>query len=549
MLNSLVVKNFAIIDDLTINFYNGMTVITGDSGAGKSIIIQALTLALGTRSDKSSVKKGVNKAQIVADFDINNPKITNFLEKNQLDNDCSCILRRIISIDGRSKAFINDFPVSLNLLQQLSNLLINIFSQNQHQLLLKTNHQMQILDDYSNTVNLRKKVLQICTDINKLAAQIKDINSNNANNISNLEFLNFQLKELNDADFELTELQNIENDYKISNNSQELINNINSAINIIDDDNFLSYLDKINSLLESSSIIDPKLKNAKQILASANINISECSYELNNYINSYELDTQDIKYIETRISLLHNLSRKHNCQILNLIDIQNNLKNKVLSIDNSDNSALKLQEKINQLELEYQQITTKLTQKRALNAKILSSSITKLMQELGMPGSEFMVSFIRNEIISTNGAESIEFLIKTNIDGDFSPLKKTASGGELSRISLAMAVTTTSNTYAPSLIFDEVDVGISGRAASVVGDKLKNLSKKYQVICITHLPQVATKGERHLLISKTKNATTTNTCVNYLTGATREEEIARILGGDNISKKTLALAKEMIDGS
>jgi DNA repair protein RecN (Recombination protein N) len=541
MLQNLVISNFAIIDNLNINFNEKMTVITGDSGAGKSIILSALSLVLGGRADKSLIKSGQTKSSITASFEDLNNDIKGFLSANDL-NENECILRRVIT-ENSSKAFINDTPVSLNLVEKLAIMLVDISSQNSHQLLLKPEHQLKIIDNFSGNNDILQQVKNFASEYIDTTNQILEISNNNNDNTSQLEFLNFQLDELENANLDKEELTTIEERHKLLNNSQNLLENLGQITEILNN----SQIDTANSLLNSIVNFDEKLQDANQILESAKINLDEASFEISNYLSSAQISEEEIFNTNQRMVILNDLSRKHNCQIIDLFDKKLEIEEKISAIDNKGQSLENLQNKQKQDLEKYQELSAKLTQSRQSSAEKIAKIVGEITSELGMSGAEIKLDLVKNESVSTNGSESVDFLIKTNSGSDFKSLKKTASGGELSRISLAIAVATSGVNNAPTLVFDEVDVGISGNAATVVGEKIKQLSKKSQVLCITHLPQVASFASNHLLINKIQNENNTSTGAAYLDKNQRIVEIARILSGENVSDKTTALAKEMIE--
>ncbi len=530
MLQSIVIKNFAIIDNININFSHGINIITGESGAGKSIIIKALNFISGARADKAIIKVGNNKAYISAKFNLTS-KLRDFLQQLQLDDEDNCIIRRVINANGSSQIFINDNLVSLNTLSKLSIIIIDIIGQNNHQLLLQKNEHLKLLDNYANTAVLCKKVKSI-------VKEIKNIEENFDDNIAALDLLNFQLNELIEVNLDEDEILNIEKNYKVSTNLEQLlatISKVKEDIGLSNINNIL--IDNINILTEKVRI-DDKLKIILEILSSAQINIKESLYEIENYLAinmEYEINNQ----LENRFNELAKIAFKHNVKISELLLVKEQIIAKIYKLNNS-------QQLINELKQQYYQLTTKLTKNRELCATKLTKKISLIMQELGMAGSQIQILFTKNNNINVYGAENIEFLVATNKGQEAKSLSKIASGGELSRIALAIAVVIVNHSAALTLVFDEVDVGISGEVATIVAKKLSSLAQKYQIICITHLAQVASIGTKHLLISKIQQKQNINVVIKDLSLTEKENEIARILAGDNFSVKSLAVAKEMV---
>jgi DNA repair protein RecN (Recombination protein N) len=537
MLAHLFVKNFAIIDDLTIDFTQGFTIITGESGAGKSVIIKTLSLLTGDRADTSFVKSGKDNATISAEFTHLHSNVLQFLTENALDAQESCLIRRVIDTAGKSKVFINDTPTSLALLKKLAVLLIDISSQNSHQLLLSNTHQMQILDEYAGNTNTLDNITNISAQLHSVEREINAIKNQTTNTQNQLDFLQFQLQELLDLQLNKEELESIEDAYKIATKSQQLLENISQVamhINSIEKE-----LNTTSTLLESSQTIDSKLENAFNLLSSAQIHLTECNYEVSNYLANFSLEnTQEL---EERISHLYDSARKHQCEIKDLLSVQTELQSQIDGLQDNDTHLLELEEKYQHLFTEYQALSTLLTQNRTKFAQTLSQKVSDTLQEFAMSNAQFNIEITTDtDKITSSGCDEVDFVINTK--GEFKSLKKIASGGELSRINLAIAVITSSQAYTPTLVFDEVDTGISGETAKVVATKLQELSQQYQVICITHLPQVASKSNTHILIDNTNNTST----IRYLTADEKLYAIAKMISGNDVTGSTLALAREMV---
>ena len=552
MLSQLSVKNLAVVEALDLSFSLGMSTVTGETGAGKSILLQALNLALGGRGDSSLVRHGKDKAEVSAVFDVfNQQKIQTYLQEQSLDDEGECILRRIISSDGRSKAFVNGVNVPLSVLKGVGELLVDMHGQNEHQLLLRPDQQRSLLDAYAKSTEACAKLNAIVAEYKAISNQIDELSTNQDLKQQQQDLLQHQLQELESAELVQDELNHIEGDFKISANAASLIEKISTILNQLEQEmgantQLLSLSYELSQVAET----DEKLLPVSALLSSAQVQTQESIYELTNYLSSLSVDEQITAELEDRLSELHDLARKHNCQIAELKVARDKVAAEVESIGSSGASIDVLQQQQSQLSQQYQKQVKRLSKIRVEKAKHLSNAVTEAMQALGMPGSEVKVELAKKaEGVHYNGDESVDFLVKTNMGSDFKALKKVASGGELSRISLAISVVSSDSEYTPTLIFDEVDVGISGAVAEVVGQKLKQLSEHYQIICITHLAQVASFGHQHLRVSKVQQDAGAQTTVEQLSNHERVDEVARILGGANITYKTRKAAEEMIKQS
>ncbi|SMN12260.1 DNA repair protein RecN [uncultured Candidatus Thioglobus sp.] len=552
MLSQLSVKNLAVVEKLDLSFESGMSTVTGETGAGKSILLQALNLALGHRGDSTLVRHGKDKTEVSAVFDIvNQTKIQNYLKEQSLDDEGECVLRRIISKDGRSKAFINGSSVSLSVMKGVGELLIDMHGQNEHQLLLRPDQQRALLDAYAQNTDACVRLNAIVSDYTIISKQIDELNNNQDLKQQQQALLQHQLQELEAAALEQDELNSVEADFKTSANAAVLIEKSSQILNQLEQESGVNaQLLDLSYTLSQIAQTDKKLAPISQLLSSAQVQTQESIYELNNYLNSLSIDEQATSELEARLSELHDLSRKHLCQITELIGIKDKITTELASISGAGVSLDNLQQQKLQLAKQYQTAANSLSKIRVEKSELLSRLVTESMQVLGMPGSALKVDLLKKaEGVHYNGNETVDFLVKTNMGSDFKALKKVASGGELSRISLAISVVSSDSEYTPTLIFDEVDVGISGAVAEVVGQKLKQLSQSYQVICITHLAQVAAFGHQHLRVQKFQEGGGAQTSVVQLSNHQRTDEIARILGGATITEKTRIAAKEMVEMS
>lgn len=549
MLSQLSVKNLAVVEQLDLSFVAGMSAVTGETGAGKSILLQALNLTLGGRADSDLVRHTKSRAEISAVFEVaRHQKVQNYLKTQSLEDGGECILRRIISSDGRSKAFVNGVNVPLSVLKGVGELLIDMHGQNEHQLLLRTEQQRELLDMYAGVHPQCIELNQTVSAYTDISRQIDEITAQQDLQRQQQDLLQHQLDELTATVLVQDELDNIESDFKTSANAASLIEKAANILNQFESDAGVNtQLLRLSHELSQTAEIDKKLSPIAQMFVSAQVQTQEGIYELTHYLSNLSNFENNTDELEARLSELHNLARKHNCQITDLLNTHAKLEQALNVISRSANTRSELVTQQSELAERYHRQATALSSARAKSGRILSDSVTEVMQVLGMPGSAFKIDLpVKAHGVHYNGAETVDFLVAINIGQDFKPLKKVASGGELSRISLAISVISTGNEYTPTLIFDEVDVGISGAVAQIVGRKLKQLSANYQVICITHLAQVAAFGHQHLRVRKTQNNEGAQTTVVALFTEDRIDEIARILGGEVVTDKTRKAAEEMI---
>ncbi len=552
MLLALSIQNLAVVEDLEVTFDSGMSVITGETGAGKSVLLNSLNLALGARADKSMVRSGCTRADISATFAVEgNKRLQALLEQQALETDDECILRRVIGADGRSKAFINGSSMPLAVLRSVGEHLVDMHGQNEHQLLLKPVEQLNLLDGYANNQALLTQLNELARTHRTLALEIETVQTNQSALLQQQELYQHQLGELEAAALNADELNSIEAEYKTSSNAKSLVLEVSNTLNQLEAETGANaQLSHLSYALSKTQELDPKLSEASELLTSAQVQTQEAVYELNNYLNHLNVDEEHMQNLEARISELHELSRKHNCQLEGLLEVQADIAQKLADTAGASSSIVEMRQRLDEMAQQYQTLALRLTQTRREQAQQLSKQVSEVMQVLGMPGSEFSVALVdKAPGVHLGGAEQAEFLVRTNMGQTPKALKKIASGGELSRISLAISVVGSDSEYTPTIVFDEVDVGISGAVAEVVGQKLKSLSKHYQVLCITHLAQVASFGDQHLKVHKTQSAEGASTTLDKLSAEQRVQEVARILSGASISDKALHAAQEMISAS
>lgn len=551
MLAQLTISNFAIVRELEIDFHAGMTAITGETGAGKSIAIDALGLCLGNRADGSMVRLGASRADICARFTLaDTPSAKHWLADNQLDEGHDCLLRRTISSDGRSRGFINGTPVPLSQLRELGQHLIQIHGQHAHQLLLKPEHQKDLLDAYSDQPLLLAGMRAAYQSWHQSCRQLAQYQQQMNERESRRQLLQYQLKELNEFSPQPGEYEQIDEEYKRLANSGQLLSLSQSALYLLADgeeQNIVSMLYTARNQLTELAELDSKMNELIIMLDEASIQVSEASDELRHYSERLDMDPNRLYELEQRLSRQMNLARKHHVSAEELPELHRQLLEEQKALDEQETNQAGLSEAV---QVHYQEAVTiakQLHDKRLYFADELTHLITQSMQALSMPHGKFKIQVqFEPEHLSIEGADRLEFQVTTNPGQPLQALAKVASGGELSRIALAIQVITAQKMETPALIFDEVDVGISGPTAAIVGRLLRQLGESTQVMCVTHLPQVAGCGHQHYFVSKETDGEVTETQMNRLDKKARLQELARLLGGSEVTRNTLANAKELL---
>ncbi len=550
MLSHIHLKNFAIIENLDLELKPGMTALTGETGAGKSILVDAIGLVLGDRADSGVVRHGADRAEITLTIDIEqSPAAQTWLQEQALDEDNQCILRRIILASGKSRAWINGSPCNLTMLRQLGEQLVDIHGQHEHQSLMKKDMQRQMLDDYANHQPLLNKMAKAYSDWKALSDKLEMLSSQNSDHQAKLDLLRFQTQELDELQLGKNEAQELDEENNRLSNAGQLIDlTASSLVQLYDADeqSIYSNISEVLLRLEDASQLDSALKEPLEMLQNAQIQVQEASEALRHYQESVELDPERLDWVNNRLSRLHDLSRKHQTTPELLFEKWQSLHQDLEELDSDEYDLEALQEKLNTSKSNYQKIAVQLTKSRQKAALKLSKGVSSAMNELGMEGGIFKIDIAENEHFSVHGLDNIEFQVSANPGQPPKALVKVASGGELSRISLAIQMIAAQRLTLPALIFDEVDSGIGGGIAEVVGKQLRTLGEARQVLCVTHLPQVASQAHNHYKVTKIKGKKTTSTGMQVLNKNQRIEEIARMMGGIEITDSTLNLAKEML---
>ena len=556
MLTQLTINNFAIVRQLNIELLQGMSVITGETGAGKSIAIDALSLCLGQRTEASMLREGQERADICATFHLNqNNPAFQFLQENELqdpDNPEDCILRRIINHDGRSKAFINGIPVSAAQLKEIGQHLIQINGQHASQRLLKNDYQLQLVDNFCQHTELLQQMSLDYHTWRNLQHQVKTFQQKCAENEARKQLLQYQVSELDEFNLKENEYEELEADHLRLSNSEELTQLSQSVLQLLSENETVSadsLLYRAVQHLSELCELDNRYTDVQNLLNEALIQVQEATNEIQSLSSNIEQDPTLLADIEQRLGQTVQLARKHNVKPQDLVALHRRLKAELNELEDFSGSEEMLIQQEQAAHEKMLATATALHQSRQLGAQKLAQQVTKSIKQLAMEHAEFFIELHSDyDKISANGADNAIFTLQSNLGQSAQPLAKIASGGELSRIALAIQVQASNQTAIPTLIFDEIDVGISGATANVVGKLLRKLSEKCQVICVTHLPQVACHGTHHFSVEKSTVDQKTETKMTALTPQQRVKALAKLLGGSKITDAVLANAQEMLEG-
>lgn len=553
MLVHLAVNNYAIVDNLELELSGGMSVITGETGAGKSIMLDALALTLGDRADSGAVRPGADKADILATFDIHDiPEARQWLEERDLaQNDEQVILRRVITAEGRSRGYINGAPCPQQDLRALGEMLIDIHSQHEHQSLLKTDTHRRLLDEYAGAGDLARQVQLAAQRCRQTEKALRQASQHSEDQTARQQLLTYQLDELDNLSLQDGELEALEAEQRQLASADQILHSCQQVINICSENDSGSVLEALTaslSRLDAFKSHSTQLGEASDLLASAQIQIEEAVGELTRYLDHFEADPERQQYVEERLSAIFDLARKHRIQPQELPALQQQLIDELEGQQQQAADAERLQEELIAYQAHYRQLSEKLSAQRSKGATKLAKAVTQEIQRLGMPGGriELQLTPLDADSYPVTGLESVEFLVSANPGQPAKPLAKVASGGELSRISLGIQVITAQTSRVPTLVFDEVDVGIGGPTAEIVGQLLRQLGARGQVLTVTHLPQVAAQGHQHLFVRKQQTRDSTRTCIDQLDDGARVQEVARMLGGVDLTDESLAHARKLL---
>lgn len=559
MLTTLIVKNFTLVEHLEVDFNKGMTALTGETGAGKSLIVDALAMALGDRADTDRIRNNCDRAEVSAVFESDtSPQTRQWLKNNDFEtvnqNSEEYLLRRVLTKEGRSRGYINGQPATMQQLRELGEFLIDIHSQHEHQSLLRKETHRKILDDFAGCSQLTNEIKQQYYQWAAAKHQLEQLENDSDERIARRDLLSFQLSELEQLSTEPGELSQLEQQQQTLANAESILQDSQTLVQLCSEGetfNLQSALNKALQLLQQMPSKPDSLEEAEKLLNSAQIEVGEATREIQHHLNSFEANPEKLQQIEERLSAIYQLARKHKVNPEELLSKQQVLEEELNKLTGSDNDTAVLKEQIETLATNYINLSRELTEKRTTAATKLSKAVEQQFEALSMPGASFLPTLtpLPNDSFGPNGQEAIEFLICTNPGEQPKPLAKIASGGELSRISLAIQVIAAKNSSISALIFDEVDVGIGGATANVVGQLLRQLGEREQVVCVTHQPQVAACAHHHLFVSKNTKNNNTHSQVKTLSDTDRTNEIARMLGGQKVTDTTFNHAKEMLEST
>ncbi len=552
MLAHLFIRNFTIVPALELAFEPGYTVLTGETGAGKSIVIDALTLALGDRADSSTIREGCKRAEVSASFDLQpGQDAAVWLAQHDLFDEQECLVRRVIEIDKPSKGFINGRPVPVQMLRELGQLLVDVHGQHEHQSLLRRDGQRQILDDYAGLAETLGTLEEHYHALKALQDRADTLRRQSTDRTARVELLRYQVQELEALDLSSDEVAQLEEEHARLANGAELLSGVQDIAQALYDDEDASVsqsLARAVAGLEQLARFDSKLGELTVLLNEAAIQVDETASQLHHYLDTLDLDPQRLQWVDQRLASVHDLARKHQVRPEELLQVLGRLRTQLNDLEDVVLNLGKIEQGITAERDSYSCVAKTVSTKRRTAARRLSKAVSEQMQNLGMAGGTFGVQLesLPDGDTTTFGLERVEFCVSANPGQPLKALSKVASGGELSRISLALQVVTARVGRIPTLIFDEVDVGIGGRVAEIVGKQLRKLGETREVFCITHLAQVAALGDHHVLVSKSSVNAMTVTQVRPLSGDERVSEIARMIGGIRISEQTLAHAHDML---
>ncbi|MEQ3696069.1 MAG: DNA repair protein RecN [Pseudomonadales bacterium] len=551
MLSELSISQFALVEELNLEFSPGLTVITGETGAGKSIMLDALSLALGARSDASYVRHGAKRADISACFDIReNSAAIDWLTAHELMDEDHCILRRVVAADGRSKAFLNGRPVAASQLKQLAPLLAEIHSQHGHQALLNTSHQLDLVDNIGQLNTLRASVASYAHKWRSYRKELKLLTANPEEGVARKQLLQYQVSELDSLELTEGEIETLEEQQQVLSHAQALISAGEEASSLIDDDDGIrAQLQGALNALTNMPVISSSAETAIELLNTALIHADEATSELRQHLSDVEHNPEALNTVTQRLEAIYAVARKHKVMPEALPSLHLELSEELLALSGIDTQVEALRSAMTEVEDHYYQAAAKLSKARLKAGQTLSSSVNKLFGELAMDGAKLKVEWqtASSADLSPTGTESVNFMVQTNIGQPFGPLNKVASGGELSRIALAISVVTASVATIPTLLFDEVDVGVGGTTASKIGQLMRKLGVNLQVLSVTHQPQVAAQSHNHWHVSKATKKGNTHSTLRYLSSDERTEELARMLGGSEVKEQTRANARALLE--
>jgi len=552
MLTHIHIRDFAIIDELGLELDAGLTALTGETGAGKSILLDALGLVLGDRADSQAVRHGASRAEITAQFDLGALEgIRSWLAERDLDDEGECVLRRVIGADGRSKGYVNGRPAPMTTLRELGEQLVDIHGQHEHQSLLRRDAQRELLDGFGAHDAERQAVATAYEAWREARDRLDRLGTDPGDRAQRIDLLRYQVQELDALALAEGEIETLDAEHRRLANAGRLLEACQHALSALYDDDRSAHglLSAAGDDLGRLAEYDERLGSAGEMIASALIQCDEAVTALRDYADGSDLDPARLEEVEQRLAAIHDLARKHRVEAERLAGVADQLRTELDELEHADERAAELEREMERLATTYREAARCLHDARARAAARLAEQVTAVMQELGMDGGRLEVAVEPGEEarFSAGGTDNVEYRVTANPGQPLAPLRRVASGGELSRISLAIQMIGSRRTGIPTQIFDEVDAGIGGAVAATVGQRLRELGEHRQVLCVTHLAQVAARAHRHLQVTKAARAEETRARLRALDDEDRVEEIARMLGGREVTDQSRAHAREMLE--
>lgn len=556
MLKELHIRNFALIDKLDIDFESGFSVITGETGAGKSIVLGAIGLLMGQRADTKAIKTGEQKCSIEAHFNLSAYDMKDWFDENEIDFDADdCIIRRELTASGKSRGFINDTPASVHQMKELGEMLMDVHSQHQNLLLQKEDFQLNTVDIIAHNTKEREEYSKAFHELHDAEKALAELKNSISDNRKNEEFMRFQLDELTAANFVKGEQEELEQEQESASHTEDIKSALYEADVLLngDDNDIISNLKQVCSSIESITRVYPHVEELSERLESAYIEIKDIASDISSTLDDVEFDPERLEYINNRLDTIYSLEKKYSKgNVEELIEERDRLQKAIDAIDNSDENLKELSAKVDTLRKKAQQLAETLTKTRTKAAKTVEDEIHKRLTALGMPNVQFAVELTCNKTedsshLTKDGQDKIAFMFSANKGMALRPVSQVASGGEIARVMLSLKAMISGAVKLPTIIFDEIDTGVSGKMAEKMADIMKEMGEaNRQVISITHLPQIAAKGSFHYKVEKHDTESGTTSLMRRLNDEERVQEIAQMLSGENITDAALTNARELL---
>ncbi len=549
MLKSLYIKNYALIRHLEIDFENGFSIITGETGAGKSILLGALSLIIGQRADTGVLNDTSAKCIVEACFNVEGYNLESLFAQEDIDFEKNTIVRREIGANGKSRAFVNDVPANLNFLKQLGNALIDIHSQHQTLFLNEQNFQLNIIDTIAENEDLRNEYKRIYKELREKEKEYKKLSANLDKNKTDFDYFQFQFDELEKARLNPEEDSLLESELEALNHSEEIKGSLEKTSYLLNSDeiNVLNYLKEVTALIEQVAEYLPASKELAERLNSSYIELKDIAAEVDLLFDKQDLDPERIEFVRSRVDLLNTLCQKHKVDsIEDLVGVKGDYNSRLENITLGDSRLDELKKELQLLKEKIGIKSMELTKSREKSVPVIKNEIKDYLSQLGMPKAGFVVELSPLDDFSVTGIDSVQFLFSANQGVDLKEISKVASGGELSRLMLSLKALVSGKQKLPTIIFDEIDTGVSGEIADKVGNIIKQMAQTMQVFNITHLPQVAAKGKYHYKVFKVENNGSTESQLKLLSPEERQQELAQMLSGEEITEAAMNNAIDLL---